>query len=69
MSRASGKTKTISLTDVAVVGDRSCGCISLMDQRGRSSDLNMDEWKASKKLRKRLLEAFPREIIRSFPEE
>jgi hypothetical protein len=69
MTRTSGKTKTIFLADIAVVGDRSCGCISLMDQRGRSSDLNMDEWKAGKKLRRQLLEAFPPEIIRSFPEE
>jgi hypothetical protein len=69
MTHTSGKTKTIFLADIAVVGDRSCGCISLMDQRGRSSDLNMDEWKAGKKLRRQLLEAFPPEIIRSFPEE
>jgi predicted Zn-dependent peptidase len=69
MTHASGKTKSIFLADVAVVGDRSCGCISLMDQRGRSCDLNMDEWKAGKKLRRQLLEAFPPEIIRSFPEE
>ncbi|MFF2318299.1 hypothetical protein ACFVTE_18780 [Arthrobacter sp. NPDC058097] len=69
MSQTSRKTKTISLADVAVVGDRSCGCLSLMDQRGRSIDLNMDEWKAGKKLRKQLLEAFPREVIRPFPEE
>jgi hypothetical protein len=69
MAQTSGKTKTIFLADIAVVGDRSCGCISLMDRRGRSCDLNMDEWKAGKKLRRRLLEAFPPEIIRSFPEE
>lgn len=69
MTRTSGKTKTIFLADVVVVGNRSCGCISLMDQRGRSCDLNMDEWKAGKKLRRQLLEAFPPEIIRSFPEE
>lgn len=67
--RGSGKTQTISLADVAVVGDRSCGCISLMDRRGRSCELPMDEWKASKKLRRKLLEAFPPEIIRSFPED
>ncbi|MFE4837577.1 hypothetical protein ACFRAU_23205 [Arthrobacter sp. NPDC056691] len=67
--RASGKATTVSLADVAVVGDRSCGCVSLMDRRGRSSELNMDEWKASKKLRRKLLEAFPSGIIRSFPED
>ena len=67
--RDSGKTKAIPLADVAVVGDRSCGCISLMDTRGRSSELNMDDWKANKKLRRKLLEAFPPEIIRPFPED
>jgi predicted Zn-dependent peptidase len=65
----SGKTKAISLADVVVVGDRSCGCISLMDRRGRSSELSMDDWKANKKLRRTLLAAFPPEIIRSFPED
>ncbi|MFE5839321.1 insulinase family protein [Arthrobacter sp. NPDC056493] len=69
ISQNSGKTKTISLADLTVVEDRSCGCISLIDQRGRSSDLNMDEWKAGKKLRKQLIDAFPPEIIRPFPEE
>jgi predicted Zn-dependent peptidase len=67
--RDSGKTKAISLADVAVVGNRSCGCISLMDRRGRSSELSMDDWKANKKLRRKLLGAFPPEIIRSFPED
>jgi hypothetical protein len=65
----SGKTKAISLADVVVVGDRSCGCISLMDRRGRSSELSMDDWKANKKLRRKLLQAFPPGIIRSFPED
>jgi hypothetical protein len=65
----SGKTKAISLADVVVVGDRSCGCISLMDRRGRSSELSMDDWKGNKKLRRKLLQAFPPEIIRSFPED
>ncbi|MFP3463538.1 hypothetical protein R5O87_22090 [Arthrobacter globiformis] len=67
--RDSGKTKVISLADVVVVGHRSCGCISLMDRRGRSSELSVDDWKASKKLRRKLLGAFPPENIRSFPED
>ncbi|MFE4541276.1 insulinase family protein [Arthrobacter sp. NPDC056727] len=69
MTQTSGKTRTILLADVDVVGDHSCGGISLMDYRGRTCDLNMDEWKAGKKLRRKLLEAFPPEIIRSFSEE
>jgi hypothetical protein len=64
-----GKTKSIKLTDVVLVGDRSCGCISLMDRRGRSTEVHTDDWKASKKLRRKLLGAFPTDIVREFPEE
>ncbi|BCW48666.1 hypothetical protein [Arthrobacter sp. StoSoilB13] len=53
--------KTILLADVAVIGDRSCGCIPLMDRRGRSSELNMDGRKA-KKAKEKPLEAFLPEI-------
>lgn len=69
MKRRSGKTKAIKLADVALVGDRSCGCIALMDTRGRSTELDIKQWKNSKKLRKALLQAFPTEVIRPFPEE
>jgi hypothetical protein len=64
-----GKTKAIKLDDVALVGDRSCGCVALMDKRGRSTEIDVDQWKNSKKLRKALLNSFPTEIIRPFPEE
>lgn len=65
----SGKTKSIKLADVILVGDRSCGCICLMDRRGRSVDVHTDDWKDSKKLRRKLLRAFPSDIVREFPEE
>lgn len=63
-----GKTKAIKLSDVVLVGDRSCGGIALMDNRGRSAELDVDQWKHSKKLRQALLQAFPTQIIRPFPE-
>ncbi|WP_307029001.1 hypothetical protein [Arthrobacter globiformis] len=65
----SGKTKSIKLADVVLVGDRSCGGISLMDRRGRSTEVHTDDWKDSKKLRRKLLRAFPTGIVREFPEE
>lgn len=65
----SGKTKSIKLADVILVGDRSCGCICLMDRRGRSTEVHTDDWKDSKKLRRKLLNAFPTDIVRQFPEE
>lgn len=65
----SGKTKSIKLADVILVGDRSCGCICLMDRRGRNTDVRTDDWKGGKKLRRELLSAFPADIVRQFPEE
>lgn len=65
----SGKTRSIKLTDVVLVGDRSCGCICLMDRRGRSTEVHTDDWKDSKKLRRKLLRVFPTDIVREFPEE
>jgi hypothetical protein len=65
----SGKTKSIKLSDVVLVGDRSCGCISLLDWRGRSTELPTDEWKGGKTLRRELLNLFPAEIVRAFPGE
>jgi hypothetical protein len=69
LKRESGKTKSIALADVAVVGNRNCGCISLLDRRGRTAELSMDDWRQGKKLRKALLSAFPAEVIRTFPED
>jgi predicted Zn-dependent peptidase len=65
----SGKTKSIRLADIVLVGDRSCGCVSLLDRRGRSTEIHTNDWKDSKKLRRKLLSMFPTEIIRDFPEE
>jgi hypothetical protein len=65
----SGKTKSIRLADIVLVGDRSCGCMCLMDRRGRSTEVHTDDWKNSKKLRRKLLNAFPAGIVRQFPEE
>lgn len=56
MMRDSGKTMSIHLEDIAVVGDRSCGCISLIDRPGRTREIDVDEWKGGKKLRSKLLE-------------
>ena len=69
LKRESGEKSSIRLADVVVVGDRSCGCISLMDRWGRSLELDVDQWRGGKKLRRRLLKAFPVEIVRAFPEE
>lgn len=67
LKRSGNKTKAIALADVALVGDRSCGCVCLIDLRGRSTEVDVSEWKRSKKLRRALLGAFPAEIVRAFP--
>lgn len=69
LKQESGKTKSIRLVDIVLVGDRSCGCVSLLDRRGRTTEIHTDGWKDSKKLRRKLLGIFPDEIVRDFPEE
>lgn len=64
--RKSG-TKSIKLSDIVLVGERSDGGIALLDSRGRSTEIDVNQWKNSKKLRRALLAAFPAEIIRTFP--
>jgi hypothetical protein len=64
--RKSG-TKAIKLADIVLVGDRIRGGVALLDSRGRSTEIDVGEWKNSKKLRRALLAAFPTEIIRTFP--
>ena len=65
----SGKRTGIAFADVAVVGDRTCGCITIIDQRGRSTNLDTRGWKSREKLRIKLLEAFAPHIVRAFPNE
>jgi hypothetical protein len=67
LGRNGGKLSSILLSDIVVVGDRECGCVCLVDRFGRSTDLDMSDWARGKELRRRLLEAFPPEIVRVFP--
>lgn len=53
----SGKTTSIELADIVLVGDRSCGCISMTDSRGRHEELPTEDWKRGKKLKQTLLAA------------
>lgn len=67
--RKSGKTKSIELADIVLVGHRNCGCISMTDSRGRHEELPTEVWKRGKKLKQTLLAAFPVETVRMFPEK
>lgn len=67
LRREDGKFSSISLADIVVVGDRNCGCICLVDQLGRSTELDVSDWAHGKRLRRRVLDAFAPEITRAFP--
>lgn len=66
--RQNGKMKSIELADVVLAGERDCGCIALMDSRGRSDELPTEEWKHGRTLKLALLSAFPVGTVRKFPE-
>jgi hypothetical protein len=67
--RRGGKTKSIDLAGVVLVGERACGCIALIDGRGRSDELPTEDWKHGRTLRSALLSAFPVGTVRTFPEK
>ena len=57
----------ILFSDIVLVGDRSCGCVVLVDSRGRSVEFTGDDWKHLKSLKRALLNKFDRSIVREFP--
>jgi len=67
--RQGGKTRSIDLADVVLAGHRSCGCITLMDSRGRSDELPTENWKHGQALKRALLSACPAGTLRTFPEK
>ncbi|NYD79138.1 insulinase family protein [Arthrobacter cupressi] len=67
LKRSGKKTKAIELADIAVAGDRSCGCVCLLDRHGRSLDFDVTEWRKGKELRSSLLAAVPEDTVRVFP--
>ena len=50
-----------------MAGDRSCGCLTLVDAHGRSIEFQADNWKRLKSLKSRLIESLDPALIRSFP--
>lgn len=59
--------KAVALADIVLVGDRSCGCVCLLDRSGRSTEFDADEWRKGKSLRRALLAAFPGGTVRALP--
>jgi len=66
--RNQGKTKCIAFADVVLIGARECGCVTIVDVRGRNDVLSTEEWKKGKKLHATLLSSFPDDLVRRFPE-
>jgi hypothetical protein len=66
-SREAGRTRRILFEDIVMAGDRSCGCLSLVDAQGRSIEFQADSWKRLKSLKRRLIESLDPTLVRSFP--
>ena len=49
-------THRILFEDIVMAGDRPCRCLPLVDYRGRSIELQADNWKRLKSLKRRLIE-------------
>lgn len=62
------RTLSVRLEDVVLVGNRTCGCVALLNKRGESTEISTENWKRGKRLKIALLAAFPVEIVRNFPE-
>jgi hypothetical protein len=61
------RTRRILFADVVLVGDRPCGCLTLVDCRGRSIEFQADAWKHLKSFRRRLIEIVDPALVRTFP--
>jgi predicted Zn-dependent peptidase len=64
---AGAGTRQIAFKDIALVGDRACGCLTLVDYQGRSVEFQTDDWKRLKSLKTLLLGVFDPAIVRQFP--
>ena len=62
-----GRTRRILFEDIVMAGDRSCGCLTLVDTQGRSIEFQADNWKRLKSLKRRLIKSLDLTLIRSFP--
>lgn len=62
------KTLFIELKTIRLVGVRDCGCLCLIDDLGRHTEIDTGEFKRSKSLRQALLARFEQKLIRRFPE-
>jgi hypothetical protein len=61
------RTRRILFEDVVMAGDRSCGCLTLVDSNGRSIEFQANDWKRLKSLKRRLLESLEPGLIQNFP--
>ena len=62
-----GVTGSIRFDDLAVLGRRECGCLALVDSRGRSATVDPTDWVRGKDLLDRIVARVPAEIVRTFP--
>lgn len=67
MKKKPNKTLFIDLATIRLVGVRECGCICLIDELGRHTEIDTAEFKHAKSLRQSLLASFQKHIIRAFP--
>ncbi len=66
-TQAKGETGSIRLDDIAVLGRHECGCLALVDSRGRSATVDPTDWLRGKDLVDRIVARVPAEIVRTFP--
>ncbi len=66
-TQAKGVTGSIRFDDIAVLGKRECGCLTVVDSRGRSATVDPDDWVRRKDLADRITARVPAELVRTFP--
>ncbi|GAA1734777.1 M16 family metallopeptidase [Aeromicrobium alkaliterrae] len=62
-----GESRSVDLRDVILVGHHECGCLALLDSRGRVAKLDPDDWRKSARLRATVLDLFDPSLVRTFP--
>lgn len=60
-------TAAIRFDDIVLVGRHGCGCLAIVDSRGRNATLDPEDWRDGPALIEAFLGRVPAELVRAFP--
>jgi len=65
--QAYGEVRRLAFSEIVAVGERGCGCLELVDYRGRNAAIDPEDWHRGKELVAAVLSKCPSGITREYP--